>query len=80
MYSVKYSCKNCGWRGTLNFAHGNTAPSTMICPNCGCFDALKVWPRESCSLSPRPKFVPYPKLPYKHPKLDWVGFITSCCL
>ena len=72
MYSVKYSCTNCGWEGSKSFSHGSKAPSITMCPNCRCISASKQWPKESYSLPPRPVTTPLTPLKrLKPPQPDW---------
>ncbi len=73
MYSVEYSCTNCGWKESMSFVHGDKAPSTTKCSNCKCLSASKQWPKESCSLPPRPKVFPYTSI-----KWDWLEQLWIC--
>jgi len=60
MYSVSYSCRNCGHRWEQKFEQGMSAPSTIICPRCGCFDGVKTigtvdWPQDDWPKKPVPR-------------------------
>lgn len=58
IYSVKYSCANCGWAGLKKFDVGKLAPSSAICTRCGCPTAKK-----SLAVPYVPKRPPEPDCP-----------------
>ncbi len=74
MYSVKYSCSNCGKTFFKHFPYGHPAPERTTCLNYGVNGAKKCWPsgrktqviRESFGWGiPRHRLIPKPLRTYQ---------------
>lgn len=76
-YRATYECSNCGWRGSIRFKKGTTAPLKDTCPQCLCFKAEKALPYGRKKPEPAPVQrdpvpaipVPGPAVPYPWPNV-----------
>ncbi len=39
-YTLRATCRNCGWSGSLELTRGHTFDSFRECPKCGCRNTL----------------------------------------
>ncbi len=67
IYSVEYSCANCGWSGSINFMKGTQAPDTTTCPTCEVNGANKSLPYRVSETTKKDP-VPMPIIPIAWPQ------------